>query len=195
MAKLCESCAKKKADTSVRGSCNTPSNPGGSLPQGHNPWTESPMFSLCDACAEQFKTCAWCLGPLDGSGAVTVPTEKQFCRQFLQDDGKHVKAMYVGEQILVQLPYDRWSWKTWGVDYLSYGIEYDDGRVVGVPGDDDYYSYWYGPREGWLEMYFNLTEADSKGVIRLKERGISNWWGTPTITNPKTWEITVEIKR
>lgn len=185
MAKLCPTCQKKKPDVSVRGSCQAPSYaPRNSIPQNHNPWTESPNFSLCDACAEQYKLCAWCWGPLDGGGGVLVPTDKQFTFVFEHQNGMHVEGMDVGEQILAELRIDVFSGITWKVKRLSRGVRFAFERV-----ERD------GGQFAAQQMYFDLDQADPKAVIELEQTIRSYWWWTPTLTNPKTWSITVEVRR
>src|SRR5688572_25381942 len=116
MSKLCQTCQQKQFDNSFRGTCLAPNNvPQANLPQGHQPWTESPSFTLCGTCAEKFNLCQACWGPLNGWYGFTVPTDKQFCRQFSQNNGEHVEGMYIGEQILAQLPVDMFSGKQWMV--------------------------------------------------------------------------------
>ncbi len=77
MAKLCPECENKPYDKSVAGRCLTPS---ASVADGHQPYTDSPSFNMCDACCTKFDRCARCNGPLSGGGGVVVPTEKQFVR-------------------------------------------------------------------------------------------------------------------
>ncbi len=116
MAKLCSECAQKKPDQSVRGTCGAPNYvKAGGLPQGHFPWTESPNFTLCDACADHFGRCAWCGGSLTGWNYSLLPTTKRFCQQDDKSSGGHVEGMYVGEQILVRLTVDLYSGVSWRV--------------------------------------------------------------------------------
>jgi len=181
MAKLCSSCQDRKPDTTVRGTCQAPSLLRGQpLPDKHQPWTDSPNFSLCDPCCEHFSRCAWCLGPLGYSYRV-VPTDKQFCVQFEKDNGNHVEGMYVGEQILVKLVVDAFSRTNWRPRYLSYGVRLATARFV-----------FSGGRYGWLELYFDLDEADPKAEIKLIEASTYGWW--QPATTPKEWAITVEVK-
>jgi hypothetical protein len=183
MAKLCKGCQEKKADLSVRGSCQTPNilPPGHPLPDKHTPWTDSINFSLCDACAEKFEVCAWCWGPLDGTGQTMVPTDKPFCRQFLDNNGNHVEGMFVGEQILAQLAIDLFARKNWVVKRLSTGVKFNEkcSRLVRTGG-----------QYAWLELYFDLNLVNSKAEIELEEVQGSGWSSKKT---GNTWKITVEV--
>lgn len=189
MAKLCSECQKKQADLSVRGSCLAGTHVASTqLPKGHVPWTESPNFTLCDTCADHFQLCAWCWGPLNGSGRVTVPTNRTFCRQFDNNNGNHVEGMFVGEQILAQLTVDLFSGKSWRVRSTSPGIRLAVQRLV---VDSSSGGGFGGARYGYLELYFDLTVPDAKGYIELVEDASRSWISIP---NPKTWKVTVEVK-
>lgn len=184
--KLCQSCQKKQFDNSVRGTCLAPNKvPQANLPQGHQPWTDSPSFTLCEPCADKFGLCQACWGPLTGFSGFTVPTDKQFCRQFSNDNGNHVEGMYIGEQILAQLPVDMFSGKSWQVVKLSPGVRFHGQRIVTDGG-----------QFGEQELYFDLTAADVKAVIELQEAySRSNYyWYPPPATNNSTWKVTVEVK-
>lgn len=181
MAKICKTCQEKKPDTSVRGSCQASSHVRATqLPNGHTPWTDSPNFSLCDACAEQFQLCAWCWGPLNGHSPVTVPTEKTFVRVNAQDNGKTIPGMYVGEQVLVEMTVDQFSGKTWKVKSTSSGVRLAAHRMITEGG-----------QYGKLEMYFDLTRADPRAIIELVEVAEHHW---VHVSNPQTWKVTVEVK-
>lgn len=181
MAKLCHECQQKKADTSVRGTCMAPSYvKAGNLPQGHFPWTESPNFTLCDACADHFGRCAWCGGSLSGWNSSLLPTNKRFCQQFDNDNGGHIEGMYVGEQILVKLTIDLYSGVSWRARSLSRGVRLSNQRIITEGG-----------QYGWLEMYFDLNEVDSKAAIVLEQEASRSW---VSLKNPKTWGVTVEVK-
>lgn len=181
MAKLCRDCQQKKPDTSVRGTCMAPSFvASAALPQGHFPWTESANFSLCEACSEHFDRCSWCGGPLSGYGQNLLPTTKRFCQQSDQDSGGHVEGMYVGEQILARLTVDLYSGISWRVKSLSRGVRLGAQRVITEGG-----------QYGFLELYFDLNEVDSKATILLEQEA-SRWW--VSLPNPKQWGITVEVK-
>ncbi|MBX9691317.1 MAG: hypothetical protein K2Z81_02965 [Cyanobacteria bacterium] len=179
MAKLCNACQDRKPDTSVRGTCQAPSQ-GQPLPDDHKPWTDSPNFSLCDPCADHFKRCAWCRAPLHNTYRL-VPTDKQFCVQFAENNGNHVDGMYVGEQVLVRLVVDSYSRTAWRPKYLSYGVRLSYARFV-----------FDGGQFGWLELYFDLNEADPKAEIQLIEAPAYSWW--QPVTTPNEWAITVEVK-
>ncbi len=183
MAKLCASCQEKKPDTSVRGTCQAGSHVQQSqLPSGHLPWTDSLNFTLCDTCAEHFSFCAWCWGPLHGHPQVTVPTDKQFLRVFEQDNGSHQTGMYVGEQVLVQFTIDRFSGMTWDVLDLSNGVRHVASRMV-TEGGGQYAT---------LEMYFDLNKSDPDATIELEQVSSSRW---ASVSNPKTFKVTVEVKQ
>jgi hypothetical protein len=150
------------------------------LPQGHFPWTASPNFTLCDSCADHFGRCAWCGGSLTGSNFSMLPTTKRFCQTFDQDAGKHVEGMYVGEQILVKLTVDLYSGVSWRVKQLTRGVRLANSRLITEGG-----------QYGWLEMYFDLNEVDSKAGILLEQEASRSW---VSLKNPKIWGITVEVK-
>lgn len=184
MAKLCSECQKKQPDLSVRGSCLAGTHVASAqLPKGHVPWTDSPNFTLCDTCADHFQLCAWCWGPINGAGRVTVPTNKTFCRQKDTHNGNHVEGMFVGEQILAELTVDMFSGKSWRVKSYSSGVRLVTQRLV-VDSSG-------GGRFGTLELYFDLTQPDANAYIELVEDASRSW---VTIANPKTWKITVEVK-
>lgn len=188
MAKLCQDCAKKQPDLSVRGSCLAATHvPQGNLPKTHVPWTESPNFTLCESCADHFELCAWCWGPINGMGRVTVPTSQTFCRQFDKDSGNHVEGMYVGEQILAQLTVDLFSGVSWRVKSLSSGVRLATQRLV----VDSSGGGGGGARFGFLELYFDLTKTDAHASIELVQEA-SRYW--VSLANPKTWKVTVEVK-
>ncbi len=182
MANLCNSCQERKPDTSVRGTCQSPSLlRTAPTPDNHKPWTDSPNFILCDPCAEYFSRCAWCMGPINGYGVRIVPSDKQFCTQFDKDNGNHIEGMYVGEQILVKMVVDAFSGSLWRPRYLSYGVRLAHVRTV-----------FNGGRYGWLELYFDLNEADPKAEIRLIDAPVYRWY--QPATTPNEWAITVEVK-
>ena len=181
MAKLCSECSQKKADQSVRGTCGAPNYvKAGGLPQGHFPWTESPNFTLCDACADHFGRCAWCGGSLTGWNYSLLPTTKRFCQQDDKSNGGHVEGMYVGEQILVRLTVDLYSGVSWRVRSLSRGVQLANQRIVTEGG-----------QYGYLEMYFDLGVVDSKAAIVLEQEASRSW---VSLKNAATWGITVEVK-
>jgi hypothetical protein len=155
MAKLCSGCKDKKADLTVRGTCTAPTATS-QLPPGHYPWTDSPNYCLCDACAEHFNLCAWCLGRLDGFGGQMVPTDKQFCVQGADDNGRHVEGMFVGEQILAKMVVDLFSGKQWRIKRTSYGVRLAAERFVAAGG-----------RYAWQELYIDLDKANPKAEIVL----------------------------
>lgn len=161
MAKLCPECEKKPADRSVAGRCQTPTT---LVPTGHQPYTDSPSFTMCDACCEQFERCGRCNGPLKGGGGSVVPTDKQFVR--VTEDGRHVKGMFIGEQILIEKYVDVYSGMTWHVKKVSKGVRLYGKREVQVPGNWRYVK---------LELYFDLTEADAQASIELVEEANSRW--------------------
>ena len=184
MAKLCKTCQEKDPDTTVRGSCQASSHVRATqLPNGHNPWTDSPNFTLCDACAEHFQFCAWCWGPLHGHSPVTVPTDKTFVRANAQDNGKTIPGMYVGEQVLVEMTVDRFSGKTWDVKSTSSGVRLAAYRMITEGGQWAQY--------GKHEMYFDLSRSDPKAFIELEEVAEHQW---VNVTNPQTWKVIVEVK-
>ncbi len=183
MPTLCKVCQEKKPDRTVRGTCQSPNYvPQDKLPRGHTPWTDSPNFSLCDACEEEFSLCAWCFGPLSGRTSITVPTNKDFCRQFEADNGNYVKGMYVGEQILVQMIVDLHAGIAWKVKSTSSGVKLAAMRPVTDGG-----------QFGWQELYFDLNKAGQDVHIELEEVQ-SSWWGNTSSTG-KTWRITIEVKQ
>jgi hypothetical protein len=183
MAKLCAGCKDKKPDTSVRGTCTAPSATP-VLPPTHMPWTESPNLGLCDGCAEHFQLCAWCLGPIDGWGVISVPTNKQFCVQSAQNDGGHVAGMYVGEQILAKMVVDLFSGKQWRLKSASPGVRLAHQRLVAAGG-----------QYAWQELYIDLDRANPKAEIELEEAYAGRWWGPPQTGSNTTWKITVEVKQ
>src|SRR6185369_4090994 len=156
MAKLCEPCKAKPQPAGIyHGQCQA------KIASACNAWTHDFTFTLCDPCADQLNRCAWCWGPLDGSwGRCDVPTTKQFCRQYWQDNGKHVEGMDVGEQILVQLPVDLYTYLTWKPRIMSPQVSYYGFRLVREPGN------W---REATLEMYFDLNRPAEKAEIVVEE--------------------------
>ena len=181
MAKLCLDCQSRKPDTSVRGTCQAVTHiPNVQLPQKHQPWTDGANFTLCDACAEHYGLCAWCWGPLDGRGRVTVPTTKKFCRAFEQDNGTTIEGMYVGEQIVAQFNIDMFSGVTWDTRRTSWGVQHVATRIVPQG------------RMATLEMYFDLNRADPALEIELVQVTRS-WW--VSLANAKTWKIKVEVKQ
>jgi hypothetical protein len=184
---LCKDCKSKQFDMTVRGTCQAPYNmPAATLPADHTPWTESPSFILCAPCATKLGLCQACQGPLSGSGGLTVPTDKQFCRQFPNNNGNHVKGMYVGEQILAQMMVDLYSGKLWRIKTLGEGVKFYGQRLI-RDGNSRY---------GYQELYFDLTDPNAKAVIELEERYSSSWsWFSPPANSTSTWKITVEIMR
>jgi len=176
MAKLCPDCEKKPVDRSVAGRCGTPTT---LVPTGHQPYTDSPSFTMCDACCEKFERCARCNGPISGGGGVVVPTDKQFVR--VTDDGRHVKGMFIGEQIVIEKYVDVYSGMTWKIKNLSSGVFPYGRRETQVPGNWRYQK---------LELYFDLTAADPKAIIELEEKA-NNRWATGT---GATFMCTAEVK-
>jgi len=88
--------------------------------------------------------------------------------------------MYVGEQILVKLTIDLYSGVSWRARSLSRGVRLGSQRIITEGG-----------QYGWLEMYFDLNEVDSKAAIVLEQEASRSW---VSLKNPKTWGITVEVK-
>lgn len=184
MAKLCQACqSRPQPSGTYHGQC-----------QGHastncKAWTEDFAFVLCDNCAEELDRCAWCLGPLDGTwGGAVVPTNKPFVRLFETDNGSHVSDTNVGEQILVQLQIDLYSWVTWKVEQLDEGITFAGYRLI--RNQQDF-------QNATLEMYFDLNEAaESAEIVLVQGPDNSRYrgWAPPQPKNVKRWRCTVEIK-
>ena len=184
MAKLCQACqSRPQPSGQYHGQC-----------QGHastncKAWTEDFALVLCDQCAEELGRCAWCLGPLDGSwGAAVVPTTKQFVRRFETDSGSHVSDMKAGEQILVQLQVNLYSYVTWRVEKLDDAITFAGYRMI-----RDQQNFQYAT----LEMYFDLNEAAERAEILLVEApdyGRYRGWTPPPPKNVKRWRCSAEIK-
>lgn len=183
-ARRCPGCQDKTADTSARGTCSAPQIPSAAanLPDGHTPWTDSVNYAFCDACVDHFKVCQWCGGPLNGYGWQTVPTEKDFCVQQINDNGNHVEGMKVGQQILCNMPVDLFSGKTWRVKRTSYGLR-EYGQRFWYSGSP----YWF-----WQEIYIDLNLAQSKGEIELEQVSYDWWTGAMNVT--ASWKITVEVR-
>ena len=181
--KLCLTCREKTPDTSVRGTCQAASHMRATqLPDDHDPWTASPNLTLCNGCADRFKMCAWCWGPLDGHSPVTVPTEKRFTIADANMNGKHITGMHVGEQVLVKLTVDRFSAKTWKIADYSYGVRLAASRMITDGGQWGQYAK--------LELYFDLDEKDPKAFIELVEGSDHRWFSVP---NPQTWKVTIGV--
>jgi hypothetical protein len=117
---------------------------------------------------------------LDGGVNVTVPTDKQFCIVFDGDNGRHVKGMLVGEQMMAKLVLDLFSGQSWAVKKLSPGVKLAASRLVSD-----------GSQYGWLECYFDLTTPDPQAFIELKEVATRSW----AASSSKTWRVTFEVKR
>ena len=142
---LCPDCQKKPALPNLyRGQCHAKACPDCKA------WTTDFALTMCDPCAEALGRCAWCLGPITGGLGATVPTTKQFCRRFPNDNGSHVPGMNVGEQILVEMRVDLYSWITWRPKFTDPEISYYGYRVLRDPRD------W---RHGTIEFYFDLNRV------------------------------------
>lgn len=171
MANLCKTCSEKTPVTPMRGQCQA------MLSSKCTGWTSSFSFTLCDECSEEMKRCAWCWGRLDGNyPTITVPTDKRFCRVFEHENDKHVKRMYIGEQLLVQVT-DQGSTRI-RLRRLAGGVSFATSRFVPDP---------HNPRQGWLELYFDLNEATPKAEIELD---IYSGYGSP----PRTFKCTAEVR-
>jgi len=156
LAHLCPHCKEKKPDTSVRGTCQAASHIAqANLPRNHVPWTESPNFTLCDACGDHFGFCVWCWGPINGHGRITVPTDKTFVRAFEKEHGLHIEGMNVGEQVLAQFAIDRFMGQTWEVKDLSCGVRLAATRMVQDGGGDD--------------LFVHFRSIESSGFKSLQE--------------------------
>src|SRR5438105_937947 len=156
MAMICPSCkTKPQPPGTYRGTCRA--NQSAEC----QAWTEDFAFTLCDRCAEYMGRCAWCWGPISGGWGVEVPTTKQFCRIFEQENGKHVEGMDVGEQMLVQFTVDPYSWYTWTFDRSasSWDVSYHGFRLIMDPTN------W---RQATLECYVNLNARAEKARIVFK---------------------------
>lgn len=182
--KLCESCKDKDPDFTVRGTCQAPSfTRQQNLPKGHRTWTDSPNFVLCESCADHFQFCQWCSGPIDGYTPVTVPTDKRFVVTVQGENGRHIKGMDVGEQILCKMTIDRYSGKVWDVKDTSYGVRLVTARMV---TDGSYWSQY-----ATLELYFDLNKKDPNAFIELEEVSDYYWYA---VSNPQTWKVTAEVR-
>lgn len=193
LAHLCPHCKEKKPDTSVRGTCQAAGHIAqANLPRNHVPWTESPNFTLCDACGDHFGFCVWCWGPINGHGRITVPTDKTFVRAFEKENGLHIEGMNVGEQVLAQFAIDRFTGLIWEVKDLSCGVRLVATRMVqdGAAADDRW--WWYGSRYAWLEFYFELDRSNPAAHIEMVQASKYEW---RPITKPKIWRVTVEVRQ
>jgi hypothetical protein len=188
MANLCPTCkGKTQPPGTYRGQCHAKQSPECEA------WTEDFAFTLCNACSEHMGRCAWCLGPINGGWGAEVPTTKQFCRVYENQNGIHVSGMDVGEQILVQFTVDPYSWYTWRFDPYrsSSDVSYYGFRLIMDPTN------W---RQATLECYVNLNRASDKAQIVFVEGPIDNpWWSrwgwTPPPSQKKPFVCSAEIRR
>ena len=185
---LCPNCQKKPQPPMLhRGQCQVHFSPDCKA------WTADFAFTMCDPCGEALERCVWCLGPISGGGGAEPPTNKQFVRQYSRDNGNHITGMNVGEQVLVELQVDLWSYLSWipNMRESSPEVSYHGYRLVRDPQD------W---RHATIELYFDLNKVAENARIVVEE-GVQThadrwwWWTPPAPKNPKKWQCTVEIRR
>jgi hypothetical protein len=185
MAKICPSCQKKpQPPGTYRGTCRANASPECQA------ITDDFTLTLCDKCAEHMGRCAWCWGPLDGSFGehVEVPTTKNFVRLYERDNGSHTPGMDVGEQVMVELQVDPYSYYTWSLDRWasSSEVSYHGFRMIQDPTN------W---RQATLEIYINLNAAAEAAKIVLREVAVDRWGWTPPASSKAPIVLTVEIRR
>jgi hypothetical protein len=180
---LCPTCKNKPTPPGThRGTCVAKAS------ANCKAWTEDFALTMCDECCKETQRCAWCWGPIDGGwGIPMVPTDKDFCRVFERDNGKHVTGMNVDQQILFECQVDLYSGTSWMLDRTlsSREVSLFGWRMIRDPRS------W---RYAKLEIYVDLNAPAEQAKIVFTQQANGGWWWGPPPTG-KPFEITVEIRR